>query len=75
MSEVEKHSNPRDWYSTNLVGIPAWLLASTEFNEHPHVLRIAGRKRNSSGFIQIAGRGGESPGLRREIQALFRYRF
>lgn len=53
MSEVEKYSNPRDWYSTNLVGIPPWLLASTEFNEHPQTLRIAGARETHRGLFRL----------------------
>jgi len=53
MPEVDKYSNPRDWYSTNLVGIPAWLLASTEFNDHPQTLRIAGARETHRGLFRL----------------------
>ncbi len=33
---------PHRWYATNLVGVPAPLLASAAFNAHPAPLRIAG---------------------------------
>ncbi len=31
---------PHTWYTTNLVGVGAPVLASTEFNAHPVALRI-----------------------------------
>lgn len=53
MSESDKYSNPRDWYSTNLVGIPAGLLASTEFNDHPQILKIAGARETHRGLFRL----------------------
>ena len=53
MSDTDKYSNPRDWYSTNLVGIPSWLLASPEFNDHPQVLRIAGARETHRGLFRL----------------------
>lgn len=53
MSEVNMYSCPRDWYSTNLIGIPAWLLASTEFNDHPQALRIAGARETHRGLFRL----------------------
>lgn len=53
MSETPQHNNPQHWYSTNLVGIPSWLLASTEFNNHPQALRIAGVRETQRGLFHL----------------------
>ena len=53
MSGDDKYHNPQDWYSTNLVGIPAWLLASTEFNAHPQPLSIAGVRETHRGLFRL----------------------
>lgn len=53
MTELDKYSNPQDWCSTNLVGIPAWLLASTEFNHYPQTLRIAGARETHRGLFRL----------------------
>lgn len=45
--------NPQTWYSTNLVGIPAGLIASVEFNEHPQALRIAGARETHRGLFRL----------------------
>lgn len=51
--EANHHNDPSRWYSTNLVGIPAWLLASIEFNEHPQSLRIAGAQETHRGLFRL----------------------
>jgi NAD+--dinitrogen-reductase ADP-D-ribosyltransferase len=53
MSETNRYSNPQNWYSTNLVGIPTWLLASTVFNDHPQSLRIAGARETHRGLFRL----------------------
>ncbi|MEQ1600737.1 MAG: NAD(+) ADP-ribosyltransferase [Methylophilaceae bacterium] len=53
MSDIDKYHNPQSWYSTNLVGIPAWLIASTEFNDHPQRLRIAGARETHRGLFHL----------------------
>lgn len=53
MSDSDKYHNPQSWYSTNLVGIPAWLIASTEFNDHPQRLRIAGARETHRGLFHL----------------------
>lgn len=49
----DSYSDPQRWYSTNLVGIPAGLLASTEFNDHPQRLRIAGSHETHRGLFRL----------------------
>ena len=53
MSGADRYNNPQNWYSTNLVGIPAWLLASTEFNNYPQSLRIAGARETHRGLFRL----------------------
>jgi len=53
MPEEDKYSDPQHWYSTNLVGIPAGLIASTEFNDHPQRLRIAGALETHRGLFRL----------------------
>lgn len=49
-------SDPRRWYTTNLVGVPAQVLGSVEFNEHPLPLHIAGTREAHAGlFALLAG--------------------
>ena len=52
----EREADPARWYSTNLVGIPAPVLASTAFNAHPLPLRIAGARECNSGLFALLGR-------------------
>ncbi len=53
MHEKDNYSDPQRWYSTNLVGIPAGLLASTTFNDHPQRLRIAGAQETHRGLFRL----------------------
>jgi NAD+--dinitrogen-reductase ADP-D-ribosyltransferase len=53
MPGSDNYSDPQRWYSTNLVGIPAGLLASTEFNDHPQRLRIAGAIETHRGLFRL----------------------
>jgi len=53
MTEADKYNNPQNWNSTNLVGIPAGLIASTEFNDHPQCLRIAGARETHRGLFRL----------------------
>lgn len=52
-SDSDKSKHPQDWYSTNLVGIPAWLLSSIEFNAYPQHLRIAGARETHRGLFHL----------------------
>lgn len=44
---------PSRWYATNLVGVPAPLLASTAFNAHPAPLHIAGVCESHPGLFSL----------------------
>lgn len=50
MSHVEQ---PHTWYTTNLVGVPAQVLASTAFNAHPVALRIVGTREAHAGLFAL----------------------
>jgi NAD+--dinitrogen-reductase ADP-D-ribosyltransferase len=52
----DEFDQPQRWYSTNLVGVPAPLLASAAFNEHPTVLAIAGTREAHSGLFALLER-------------------
>jgi len=52
-ADQNAYPNPQRWYSTNLVGIPSGLLASTEFNDHPQRLRIAGAQETHRGLFRL----------------------
>lgn len=47
---------PSRWYSTNLVGIPAPLLASAAFNASPQPLHIAGTQATHPGLFALLAR-------------------
>lgn len=49
-------TQPHRWYSTNLVGVPAPILASRLFNEHPVPLHIAGTREAHGGLFALLGR-------------------
>ena len=53
-------ADPARWYATNLVGVPAPLLGSVEFNAHPQRLRIAGARASSAGLFSLLGRCGDA---------------
>lgn len=53
MKGDDRYNDPQRWYSTNLVGIPAGLLASIEFNDHPQRLRIAGAQETHRGLFRL----------------------
>lgn len=44
---------PHTWYTTNLVGVGAPVLASTEFNAHPVALRIVGTREAHAGLFAL----------------------
>ncbi|PXW94360.1 NAD+--dinitrogen-reductase ADP-D-ribosyltransferase [Sphaerotilus hippei] len=48
--------HPRHWYSTNLVGLPAPLLASVDFQRHPVPLAIAGTREAHAGLFALLDR-------------------
>lgn len=51
-------AQPARWYATNLVGIPAGVLASTEFNANPRPLCIAGAREANAGLFALLQRCG-----------------
>lgn len=64
--DAEPH--PARWFSTNLVGIPAPVLASTAFNAHPQPLHIGGIRATHPGLFALLERAG-SPDEAREVFA------
>lgn len=55
-AEHDTHSEriqPQHWYSTNLVGVPAPVLTSLEFNAHPISLAIAGVRPAHKGLFSL----------------------
>lgn len=46
-------TDPQRWQSTNLVGLPAGLIASVAFNDHPQHLRIAGSHETHRGLFRL----------------------
>jgi NAD+--dinitrogen-reductase ADP-D-ribosyltransferase len=53
-------ADPARWYATNLVGIPAPLLGSIDFNAHPCRLRIAGARASSAGLFALLDQCGSA---------------
>jgi len=49
----DEQAQPHRWYSTNLVGVPAPVLASTAFNAHPVPLSIAGTRQAHPGLFGL----------------------
>ncbi|HEY9194078.1 MAG TPA: NAD(+)--dinitrogen-reductase ADP-D-ribosyltransferase [Methyloversatilis sp.] len=49
-------AQPHRWYSTNLVGVPADVLASRAFNQHPVPLHIAGTREAHGGLFALLER-------------------
>lgn len=56
MVHDDETEQPHRWYSTNLVGIPARVLASTAFNANPARLAIAGTCEAHSGLFTLLER-------------------
>jgi NAD+--dinitrogen-reductase ADP-D-ribosyltransferase len=50
---------PHRWYTTNLVGVPAPVLASTAFQQHPVGLHIAGTREAHRGLFALLDRSGD----------------
>jgi NAD+--dinitrogen-reductase ADP-D-ribosyltransferase len=62
----EREADPRRWYSTNLVGVPAPLLGSVAFNAHPQPLHIAGAREGNPGLFALLARC-DDPASAREV--------
>lgn len=56
MAAEDEHDQPQHWYATNLVGVPAPLLASTAFNANPVALAIAGTREAHAGLFALLER-------------------
>jgi NAD+--dinitrogen-reductase ADP-D-ribosyltransferase len=50
---IEEIHDPRRWYSTNLIGVPAELLASTTFNAEPVRLFVAATRQTHTGLFRL----------------------
>lgn len=55
---TDDEADPRRWYTTNLVGVPAPLLASVVFQAHPQALHIAGAREANAGLFALLERCG-----------------
>ena len=56
MSPSSRECDPAQWYSTNLVGVPARVLASVAFNAHPLPLHVAGARETNPGLFALLAR-------------------
>lgn len=61
--------DPAQWFTTNLVGVPAPVLASTAFNAHPVPLAVAGTREAHPGLFALLARTGSLP----EARAVFEH--
>jgi NAD+--dinitrogen-reductase ADP-D-ribosyltransferase len=51
--DIEEIHDPRQWYSTNLVGVSSELLASVDFNDFPQPLSIASARYGNPGLFRL----------------------
>ncbi len=51
--DVDEAGDPRDWYSTNLVGVSSQLLSSVDFNDFPQSLHIAATRATHRGLFAL----------------------
>lgn len=51
--EVPASSAPSYFYSTGLVNVPPWVLASTEFNARPQQLHVRGVRESAPGLFRL----------------------
>jgi NAD+--dinitrogen-reductase ADP-D-ribosyltransferase len=56
MAKEDEFDQPNRWYATNLVGVPAPILASTAFNANPTRLAIAGTCEAHLGLFSLLER-------------------
>jgi NAD+--dinitrogen-reductase ADP-D-ribosyltransferase len=56
---VSDDEHPERWYSTNLVGIAAPVLASTAYNAHPVPLHVAGARETNPGLFALLARSAD----------------
>lgn len=50
---MDHDEQPHTWYTTNLIGVPALVLCSTEFNAHPVPLHIVGTREAHTGLFAL----------------------
>jgi NAD+--dinitrogen-reductase ADP-D-ribosyltransferase len=55
---VGHDEHPHTWYTTNLIGVAAPVLSSTEFNAHPVALRIVGAREAHAGLFALLDTSG-----------------
>lgn len=60
MAYEDSLDQPHRWYASNLVGVPAQVLASTDFNRHPVPLAIAGTRQTHPGLFALL-EGSQNP--------------
>lgn len=70
MADDDELDQPHRWYSTNLVGLPARVLASTAFNANPLALSIAGTREAHPGLFGLLER---SPDLNEAREIFVHY--
>jgi len=51
--EGPESTAPSYFYGTGLVNVPAWVLASTEFNERPQQLHVRGVRESAPGLFRL----------------------
>lgn len=56
---MNTEADPARWYTTNLVGIPTPVLASTAFNAHPVPLHVAGVRETHPGLFALLDRSAD----------------
>lgn len=54
--EAQSQEDPSRWYSTNLIGLPTRLFASTAFNAHPQAITIHGTRETHPGLFRLLER-------------------
>jgi NAD+--dinitrogen-reductase ADP-D-ribosyltransferase len=57
---VSHDEHPHTWYTTNLVGVAAPVLASTEFNAHPVALHVVGTREAHAGLFALLETSGDA---------------
>jgi len=67
--------HPERWFTTNLVGIPAPLLASPAFNERPRPLHIAGTLATHPGLFALLAHAGTAQEAREMFAHYMRLSF
>lgn len=66
----DSEHDPERWYTTNLVGIPAGLLGSIEFNAYPQAIHIAGARETHRGLFRLLA---QAENVQDAIEKFYRY--